>query len=280
MSGSKIRNIAIVSLLLVNIVFLTVIVVDALEYAQAEREAIENVSAILRAGGITIDTEVIRSSETIATMRTARVVEAEATIARALLGETTITDQGGGIYLYENPARGVAEFYSGGDFEIRLIDGAVTSAGSAAGTVQSLLREMELETTQITAAVDAETSAEIVTAVVAYRGLSIFNCTIDFVFSGDSLIRVEGRYVAGIEPSNDGIVISQVNSALIRFMAAVRDESREEVVCTEIFAVESGFRHRVVGSFGEGVIDPVWLITTDNGRFLFDDLTGETWQMG
>ncbi|MCL2228180.1 MAG: hypothetical protein FWB97_11265 [Oscillospiraceae bacterium] len=279
MSGSKIRNIAIAVLLLINALFLAVIIYDAAVQSRLERETIENVSAIMKAGGIQVDPDSIRAAGALRTMRTARVIEIEEAIARTLLGDTVITDQGV-IYLYENPERGIAEFYSAGDFEVRLNAGVITNENGSAAVVRSLLREMRLETTQLTAEFNQESGIEVVSVVAAYRGASIFNGLIEFVFVGESLLTVGGRYVAGIEPAEDGIEISQVSSALLGFLSAVRDEGREDIASAEIFGVESGFRHRVVGAFGEGVLDPAWLITTDNGAFLIDDATGEIWPLG
>ncbi|MCL2392848.1 MAG: hypothetical protein FWC66_09660 [Oscillospiraceae bacterium] len=278
MSGSKIRNITIVALLVINALFMTFILVDLFNDARSHREAIENTSAILKAGGLMINTDNIESAGVLRTMRTARVIEVEESIARALLGETVMSDHGV-ISLYKNPERGAAEFYSAGDFEVRLSAGVIYRA-EPLRTVASLLREIELETTQMTATIDPETSNEVVTVWVAYRGTSVFNCFIEFVFDENYLLIVRGRYVAVIEQAEGGATISQVSSALLGFLAAVRDEYRGDITCTEILSVQAGFRHRVVGAFGEGVLDPVWLIATDNGRFLIDDATGEIWPFG
>jgi len=271
MSGSKIRNIAIVSLLLVNILFLAIIIIDAAEDARFEREALENISAILYAGGITIDPDNIISADALRTMRTARAADVERSIVGALLGETNITDQGV-IYVYENPYRGTAEFYSAGDFDVRLFEGVITGGGDVIRTVRSLLQNMGIETMSIALTSDFddnEAGSEIVTAVAAYRGAGIFNSVIIFEFKAESLVSVSGRYVAGIEPVDDFAELSQVSSALIRFLAAVKNEELSDFDCNEILDVRAGFRHQSVGT-DEGIIDPVWLITTGNARFMVD----------
>ena len=275
MSGARIKSIIIAALLLINILFLTVIIIDAVDDARSERETIENISAILRGGGITINPDNITTAGPIRTMRTSRVPEVEENIARVFLGEAVMTDQGI-IYLYEN-AHGMAEFGSTGYFVIRMNPDVITSSGDAIRTVQTLLRDMQIETNGVTELSDQDDGTETLVAVGAYRGARIFNCTVEFIFIGNSLNTVQGRYVAGIESHEDGVEISQVGTALLGFLSAVRDELREDVDCTEIFGVESGFRHRVVGNFGEGVIEPAWLISTDNGQFLIDDTTGEIW---
>ena len=262
----------IAALLLINVFFLAVIFIDTVDKTRSERQAIENVCAVLRAGGIMIDPDDVNGGGAIRTMRTTREDETEALIARAVLGETEMTDQGV-ILFYESAGRGRAEFASAGDFEIELYEGVITASAGTVRTVQRILREMKLETSELN--LSGEQGSEIVTAVSAYRGASIFNCTIDFVFDGDSLVTIKGRYVTRVEAAEDGAEISTVGTALLVFLAAVKSEDRQEIDCTRIYEIRAGYMHRVVGSYGESVIDPAWLIMTDAGRYVIVDATGE-----
>jgi len=248
---------------------LTFIIRDTVADAQSDRHALENVCEVLRSNGIQIDPDSVRSGGALRTMRTARGAEAEAVIARALLGPTEMTDQGV-IYQYDNAQRGTAKFYSAGDFLIQLNEGVITSEGGAMRTVKGLLRAMQLET--MTPVLSGTSGGEIVTVVGAYNGASIFNCVIEFSFIGDSLDTVKGKYATGIEASDGGAEISSAGTVLLGFLAAVR---RGEVECSRIDSVEAGYQYRVSGSFGEGVIAPAWLIATDSGRYIIDDATGD-----
>ena len=272
MSGSRIKTLVIAALVLLNVFFLTVIVMDAAADARNERQAIENVCIVLRAGGLIIDPGDIQADRSLRTMRTARGDSAEEAIVRAILGPTEMTVQGM-IHLYENPDRGIAEFYSGGDFRISLVDGPAAGERGSIPAVRRLLGEMGLETSDLV--LEIRQSGETVTAVSSYRGTRIFNCTIDFVYANGILETVAGRYVTDVEPSEEGAGISHVGTALLSFLTAVRSDDREDVVCTRIDSVTAGFQHQVVGSFGEGVMMPVWLIITDMGSYIVVDATGE-----
>jgi len=276
MSSSRIKTVVIAALVLINVFFLAFIIRDAAADARNEREAIENVCAIFKAQGIMISPEDVRTGGTIRTMKTSRVLETEEVIAQAILGPTVISDQGV-IYLYENAERGSAEFASAGDFNIRLKEGVITNANGTLRTVEELLRDMGLESAGMTVTFDQERGIETVTVPGAYREARIFNCSIEFVFSDGNLQIVRGRLVAGIEPAEDDVVISHFSTALLGFLAEVRREEREDVTATRIYAVEPGYRHRVAGSFGEGVLAPAWLISTDAGSYIIDDATGEIW---
>ena len=269
MSAARIKTIVISALVLVNAFFLTIILIDNYAQARDERQMIESVCSILQSSGIEISPDNIITSGALRTMRTARGGEVEAAIAYAFLGRVDMTDQGT-IYQYENPERGVADFYSAGDFVIQLREGVITATDSALKTTKDLLRDMRLETSA--PVISANTEGEMVSVDSVYRGASIFNYPIEFYFVRNSLRTIKGRYVAGVELMEDGAEISQVGTALLRFLSAVKSG---DIECKEILSVESGYQHSVVGSFGEGILAPSWLITTGDGRFLVDSATGE-----
>ena len=273
MSVAGIKSLVIAALVLVNAFFLSIIIIDTYTDARDERQAIESVCAILRSNGIEISPDDVKTADALRTMRTSRGVELEAVIAYAFLGPVEMTDQNA-IYLYENTDRGTAEFRTAGDFRILLNEGVITNATGTLRTVQALLKDMKLETSAIT--IYTESEGETALVVNAFRGASIFNCTIEFAFSGDSLRTVSGRYAAGIEPAEDGVELSLVGTALLGFLAEVKSG---DIECTEIMSVEAGYQHSVAGPFGEGVITPAWLITTDGGRYIVDSATGDIRQI-
>ena len=270
MGSPKIKSLVIAALVLLNVVFLTVIIADNYTDAQSLREAVENACTILQLSGISINPDDVRTGSEIRTMRTSRVRETEEVIAYAVLGASTLIDQSV-IYIYENPERGTVEFYSAGVFEIRLNEGVITSEGGVLSTAQNLLRDMKLDTTIYTSAPGSQRYE--VTFLCRYRDASIFNCSIELTFENGSLLMIRGRYVPGIEPMENGTELSQVGTALLGFLAAVK---RGDITCERIYRVEAGYLHRVVGPFGEGVLTPAWMFDTDTGRYITDVETGET----
>jgi hypothetical protein len=269
MGLSKIKTLIIAALVLINALFLIVIIADSFADARNARLEVETVCTILQTNGIEIYPECVGAGNIIKTMRTARGEELEAQIANVFLGSVKMTDQGI-IILYENPERGTAEFHSAGDFKVVLEKGAITDAGDALKTVKRLVREMRLETSSIEASFDS--NIEVITAVSAYRGGAVFNCSMEFVFTGGSLKTVNGRYIAGVETAEDGTEISRAGTALLGFLSAVM---RGDIECKQIHSVESGYQHSVFGPFGEGVLSPSWMITADSGRYVVDSATGE-----
>ncbi|MCL2409973.1 MAG: hypothetical protein FWC96_10265 [Oscillospiraceae bacterium] len=274
MSVSRIKNIAIAALCLINGFFLAFIITDSGIEARNERQELENISAILLEGGITLDTGGVQTRGELRTMRTVRDIEAEAGIARAVLGQTYITEDGGMIYVHRSD-RGMATFSSAGFFEINLYENVITNVRGTMQAAESLLGDMGIETSRLS--LSGGVGYETVSAVSAYRGSSVFNGVIDFIFIDGSLRRIEGTYITGVEDAEDGETVSSVSTALLDFLAWVR---KGETDSTRIYSVEAGFFYREAGR-GEGVLTPTWLISADNGRqYLIDDATGEIWLAG
>ena len=243
---------------------------DTYADARNERQAIESVCEILLSNGIEIDPDNIQKTDALITMRTVREFGMEEALAQTFLGIVEVIDKGT-IYIYENAHRGSAEFSSAGDFEIWLNEGAITNTNeSSEKTIQSLLSNLQLA--GISFDINYDEKRETVIAVSMYKNAEIFNCSMDFVFREGSLRTVAGRYLTGIEDADASTEISQTETALLAFLAAVK---RGDIECTEIVSVESGYLHSVVGSFGEGVISPVWMIATDQAKYAVDSSTGE-----
>ena len=268
MSISRIKTIVIAALVLINGIFLSVIIIDAVADIRSERAAIEDAAAILLSNGITINPDNISSSGSFGTMRTERVHEVEETIAAAVLGESEMTDLGV-IFRYESLESGVAEFNSSGGFEMQLNENAIINTAGALKTVEKLLDDMKIEISSITQY--STTGYETVTAIVSYRGVEIFNCAIEFEFSGEQLKTISGRYVTVTRPLTDGVAITTPATAMLAVLGAVKNEVIE---VTRIDSLESGYFFRT-GPFGEGVLDPVWLVETDTGIYIMDVATGE-----
>ena len=270
MERSQVKTIAIITLALINLFFLSLIIIDFALETRDTRLEIELAAAVLASEGISINSDEISINRNISAMVTSRNMETELRIAQALLGEVEIIDQGL-IFRYENQAAGVAQFYSAGDFEVVFSHAFVPiQTVGAMAVAERMLSDMGIETAGLV--LDVTYGGQVITATGAYRGAAIFNNTIEFIFDDYYLRVIRGRYVSGFEPIENGRQISTIGTVLLGFMANVRSG---EIYSTNILKIEPGFQFRPSGAIGEGIISPAWFITTETGSYMADCETGE-----
>jgi hypothetical protein len=264
LSGIKLKNLVIAVLLLLNLFLLGILLLGRAQSMTARKNALDDLQQIMRAGGVSINTEGVSGDMRLPAVITARDTDFEQSIALAALGETTYENQGGGIIRYEN-AIGSASFNGRGEFVIEFT-ATLKLGGSEGAAARKMMKRM-----RISYIYDGETDdGGVVTASAhcAYRGTPIYNCRIDFEFSGGALKRITGRRAwAG----NVGADALDMPTALMSFYSAVR---AGEIECREIRGARSGYR-MTTGAFGEGELTPAWLITTESGAYYVDAQTIE-----
>ncbi len=265
MSVSKIKNIVIAILLLVNIAFGVLIIADRADIAKRQRRTRESVIAIMAENGITVSPSVIPKDVSLTEYLTGRDQQLEQKAAQAVLGECSFSDQGGNIYSYESPL-GVARFRGNGEFEISL-----TGEGAAAHTAadaKKLVGEMGVEA----AHTDTQRSDGIITE--SFRctvdGRDVFGCELQLRYDASGLVSVTGRRPTG-EPEyrTDGAFIT-LPTVLMRFLDTV---SSGGYVCSGIEKIECGYMFFTSVS-PQRSLTPVWHIVTDTGGFFFNGITG------
>jgi hypothetical protein len=269
MSTAKIKNIVLVVLLFLNVFFLAVAARDSYDRSAARRHTIESLGVIMQNGGIELSEGVLHSLNAPTPQKTSRDAYAEATIARAALGDCAPTDSGTpSQYVGDG---GTATFNARDEFEIRYTNGY----GSAAATeemltvAKKLLRRMKIDASELKA---AESGGEktVYSAVCEYRGIPTFNCVITFTFDGGGrLTGITGRRPSGVSEAAGG-ALRDLPTSMLGFLKFVLDGGAE---VTKITAVTAGYRLNV-GAFGTGELIPCWRFDTDAGAFYIDALTG------
>ena len=129
MDTSRLKNIAILILLALDLAFLVLVGLNRYEAGRAGQEEKRELAALFHSAGIEVEAEELPDAVTPELLLLSRDPEAEHALVTALLGEATLTDQGGNIYSYENQA-GSALFRGSGEFEFRFarLEGSGVSA--------------------------------------------------------------------------------------------------------------------------------------------------------
>ena len=266
MSIQRLKNLVIAALLLINLFFLTDILLDRVSDATERSHTIESLRDVMATSGIAFTDNAVSDVTVLDAFVTSQDAFAEAVIARAILGdcEPVQTDSG---QMYAG-ARGTASFNSRGVFVIDLTERFEPSGVTIERAVKKLLKSMSIDTSEPAVTVFGDTTTVI--AQCTWRDSPIFNSTVTFTFSGNELVNVEGLRPSGVSDAPGGSHIS-FSTAMLSFL---RHERAQETASTVIVSIDPGYRLNV-GTFGDGSLTPGWLIVTDTGPYFVDASTGE-----
>lgn len=272
MEKSKIKNLIIIVLALVDLFLMLIVINDEVKTSAARQYKIDSVRAVFAENDITIDKSVRLQDEIPKALYLKRDETAEKYRAARLIGDCTTEDLGGNIYCYTG-SLGQATFRGTGEFEIFLLSNALENNHEHVSVAKNVLDELAIEYAkdeepQIT----ENNGTTVVTLTCAYKGTPIYNAQVQFTFLNDYLKTVEGR-----RPLDDayGETTSQGAedsiTALMSFLSYVRSGQ----LCTEITDLSAGYSVQTQVS-GDCALNPVWCITSDTGRYYVDGFTGKT----
>lgn len=270
MELSKIKNIIIIILLIVNIIFLALFLIGRIETSRLEKKTKEDLVRILDLHGISLDMSAIRESGDLGSYEVLRDSESEMAMAEAVLGKCEVKDLGGNIYQYLSPL-GEGIFRGNGEFSISLASGIPLSDSSVKG-LSSYLNKMNVDVDLKSAETEysgANLSSVRFTAM--FEDTPIFNCRITMSLTDSKLMSIYGRRLTSAPSPASSEPMIGVYTALISFLNSVKEAN---LICNEINAVTPGYSFSASVS-GSGRLVQYWCVTTDVGKYYVNGLTGE-----
>ena len=269
MDTAKVKNIIILVLLLVNLCLLALVAYDRIEAAGIRQRAEENVKAAFENSGISLTADVPWGG-TVDTFSLYRDKEKEHSMVRRVIGRCTVQDLGGNILFYKG-TRGEARFRGTGEFQIMPTDGGIETGTDPIATATDVLRSMGFKVDASGASMVQEGQAITVVLSCCFRGETVYNCNVKFLFSTENLLLIDGR--RPLERGDVGETETlDAATVLMRFLAEVRQAG---LVCTEVHSVELGYQMDASAA-GEGTMTPFWRIETDLGQNYINGVTGES----
>jgi len=264
MEWSKIKNIILLMLLLVNAILLALLAARYFSARQNAWEAWRDCISVFDKNGITLQLDEAPEGEGLEPLRAERDKEAEAAAAASFLGEVTTSEPGGGVLLCDG-ALGEASFRAGGEFSVTLAAGAVSAGTQDAGShALSLLKKMGLRADTESLATEETDGATVVSVSQAVDGAPVFTCTASFTYESGALTSVSGRWVLA-EPRADSRSES-LGSPATALLLLLRHVMSAGDVCKEVTAVTAGYQ--VPATLSDPIkLTPVWRITTDTGLY-------------
>lgn len=263
MEWSKIKNIVILILLVVNALLLVQTVARERQSAQYREDAILGAVEALRRQGYSVADGALEEEGDFSNLVAARDKAAEEKLARSLLGTVEQTEDG--IRVSYKGEKGSATFRADGGFRVVFVPGAYDASRGERDLAAKLLAEDGQDWEVLSAGEDAAMLRQ------RWAGRPIFSCTARVSYEKGSLSAIEGQRLIGVPTQETGRGnVMDAATALIRFMSGMREGGH---VFTQVEKLTAGYR--AVSSGREQRLESVWRVATDAGGFLMDAVSGE-----
>ena len=275
MEWPKLKNIIIIILACVN-AFLLVLVLhrqqESQRYSESARE--DAITVLWNTCRIGLDQALLPEDMALPPMTVERDQALEQRQAAALLG--TLTGTPSDSMRYEG-TKGTAQFYINGSFSAAFAEGAYpVEETTPEAFALALLETLEVEGEVVRAETDDWPRRAEVVLRQGWAGSPIFDCTATLIFQDGALREIQrdvSRRLVGAPRAADGPDCLDMVTLLLRFADYVKQNSR---VCSQITGFTAGY---VLDAQSEPAqLVPTWYVTTDNGAYYWNAVTGEIYQ--
>ena len=263
METKRLKNIAILILLLLNGFLLALLGYQEFQAIQASRTAKEEMEALFATEELTLSFDSGVMEQSLSPLTLTRQTETEGRIAAFILGEVVPSEsQGGGIHGYQTEL-GAVQFRAGGGFDTVWIDRYV---GDVYAFAQDFCDRFDYENVEYRVENDSGT----VTARQCVAGVPVFGCGLTLTFEEGKLVYAAGAHIDLADAVADREEPLSCVSALMRFFDYRRTVG---VICSEVLDVRCVYQ--LHGAVTPARLLPVWEIETDTYVYVVDGLSAE-----
>lgn len=264
MKTSRIKNIVIVILALVNAFLLVLLLGRQNQQRIAYERSVEQLSLLLTNNGIAFDTSLLPDKVSFPTAELSHDADAESAFARALLGEDAAArSTGGGNSVYES-GLGSLQFRANG-----AVDGSMNCpTEDPFEFLRSILSDFGYQLYANISALSI-TGNGTLAAVREMDSTRILNAPLIFTFENGALISVSGSFLPSVTLTVPADSMDAI-SALVRFLDY---RNTNGLVCTQIIHLENGYLLQSAAVSPKLV--PAWHIMTDVSEYYVNSVTGE-----
>lgn len=269
MEWSRLKNIIILILLLVNSFLLVLVGVRLGEARKYEQEALAQAIQVLERQGIAVDADSLSLAGELPPLTVGRDLERETLLACALLGDGVETDnRGGGLYLYRS-SLGEVSIRPGGELSAVLADSEDWRTGHPEGHAAALLKKMGVDGRQVGARTQGSRTE--VRFQQLWNGAPVFSSEVEFVYEDGALDAIHGVLLAAGQGAVEPGEVLDLPTALLRFLDGVTDAGD---VCSAIRSMEAGYRANPQPLSSGIRLTAAWLVTSDTAGYYLDGATG------
>lgn len=268
MRWSRIKNIIILLLVIVNVFLLALVGLRAWRTRQGERETRERMIEILANNGIEFLPGEVPGKMTLTPWQVTLETPGEEQAAW-LVGELLSVESAGGRTTYTG-LRGTMSFSSDGEVQAAFPANAwPCDRERITATATEMLNALGVSSVQVTDRRE-EDNAVTVTVVQLWEGVPVFDRTLALRWEDGGVRSLSGRCLLGSGAPQSGTESISSSTALARFLTALNDGG---YVCSQITGLYEGYTS---GGTGTASLTPSWFIETDvwPRHFAVDGLTG------
>jgi len=272
MDKGKLKNIIIIVLLLVNLVFGIICIVNSVEKKLYISEVENSMVDALASSGITLTDKSVLKLNVVPVYSCTRDLSNEKSGIATIIGQTNVENLGGNVMMYKGKD-GQACFRGTGDFEVLMENNTIKLNDKPVAQAVSIMKKLGTSVNPDTAVVnrDGNSGACEVGVLCTVNDYDIVNCRVDFTFSGQSLLLITGtRPLSTISERND-IETLDASTVIMRFLELLKNNG---YVCKEINNIDYCYKFDVT-SGDEGTLIPLWHFSTDIGDFYINGTTGK-----
>lgn len=273
MNGTQMKRIMLRFLLLCNVVLLAVIALfgirGAIRTSQQSRETV----TLLQSRGVELSGEVYRAlleQKTAYTLRTD--VDAQEKFCRGVLGKTLDSHaaSGGSINWKSDTGNVTWDIEGTMSGTVTLAEGSVpTDADGAKSVVTKWLRSagINLRQTAVEASGDGDTL--LVRVQEGVKGRNLSGCELKFEVGSAGVVTITGQWCFGDpQPVEMEELDDSTPADILLALVNAHSEVTQVTAAQQVYVLTN----RSGGRFS---IHPCWKLTTDQGDFVIDPLTGE-----
>lgn len=261
METRRLKNIIILTLLLVNAFLLGMLGMRQAQQAAARRQATEELVKLFAAEGVALSPAAVRFDPPPSPLTLERDAAAEKTAASVFLGpEPAAADGGGGILTYTSE-RGRAVFRASGAFEI---------VGELGENPTALSRRFcQSYDCELPEAWFDDSGSGSVTVRRLSRGYPVEGCTVTFLAEGGILRSVSGTFLPADATAAQGGSLLTASTALTAFLEARRTSGAVVGAVTGLSPC-----YELQSAASALTLAPLWRLDTDTADYYVNCATG------
>ena len=270
---SKLKNLAILILLMANLLLILVVAPTSAAARKEQTTLRESLQALYAQQNITLDPNVVPDTVTLYMLELKEDSQTGAKAASVLLGSQRSTQDDSTRYLsaYQSEL-GTCSISYNGTFRAQLTGQPESSDLSKAA--RRTLQSIGFSCASLGQPERLRAGVYTVTATQAVLGVPVFSGVLTLTYSNSRLTGLDGTFFTGADSLarvSDRACICAAD-ALVTFLSARYDLGW---VGSAVTAMEQGYVRSETAAAAVVRLTPVWRLTTDTGVFLVNGITSE-----